>query len=133
MDSLQAGIKHLEFWVSNLDRSLNFYQPLFFIIGWAQYDNNGFRAVGSGTKIYFRENNVTKIDTVGPRHICFRALSREVVNKVKEYLLTTKDTKIIRGPIESEYKGKKSYHVDFRDPDGYIIEVSYTSLDTTSK
>ena len=132
MDSLQPGIKHLEFWVSNLDVALNFYQPLFFLIGWAQYANNGFRAVGSGTKIYFRESNVTKMDTVGPRHVCFRALSREVVNKVKEYLMTTR-AKVIRGPLETDYNGKKSYHVDFRDPDGYIIEVSYTSLDTTTK
>lgn len=132
MDSLQPGIKHLEFWVSDINKSLDFYQPLFFIIGWAQYADNGFRAVGSGSKIYFRQSNVTRIDSVGPRHICFRAMSREVVNKVREYLLKTR-AKIIRGPIESEYNGKKSYHIDFKDPDGYIIEVSYTTIDTTSK
>jgi catechol 2,3-dioxygenase-like lactoylglutathione lyase family enzyme len=132
MDSLQPGIKHLEFWVKDLEVSLNFYQPLFFLIGWAQYANNGFRAIGSGTKIYFVQENVTRIDTIGPRHVCFRAMSREVVNKVKDYLLTTQ-AKIIRGPMESEYNSKKSYHVDFKDTDGYIIEVSYTNLDTTTK
>jgi catechol 2,3-dioxygenase-like lactoylglutathione lyase family enzyme len=119
-----AGIKHIEFWVKNLNNSLNFYQPLFLMLGWAQYADNGFRA--GGTKIYFRENDVTKIDTVGPRHICFRALSRDIVNQVYEYLKPQR-IKIIRGPLESEYKGKKSYHVDFADPDGYIIEVSFSS------
>ncbi|MEK6918572.1 MAG: VOC family protein [Nanoarchaeota archaeon] len=132
MDSLVPGIKHLEFWVSNLDKALTFYQPLFFLLGWAQYANNGFRAPGSGTKIYFVENNVTKIDTVGPRHVCLRALSREIVNKAHEYLIFA-NAKIIRGPLESEYSGRKSYHIDFKDPDGYVIEISYTTLDTTTK
>ncbi|MDP2705847.1 MAG: hypothetical protein Q8O49_01425, partial [bacterium] len=63
----------------------------------------------------------------GPRHLCFLANSRKVVDEVARFL-TNNDYDIIRGPLESHYKNRDSYTVDFRDPDGYIIEVATESI-----
>ena len=120
-------IKHIEFWVSNLEISIDFYHELFRIIGWEQVDSNGFS--DGTTKIYFREQKLISQSTIGPRHICFLAESRDIVNTTAEYLKKTQVT-ILRGPIEMEYKSKKSYTIDFKDPDGYILEVATTTKTT---
>jgi catechol 2,3-dioxygenase-like lactoylglutathione lyase family enzyme len=119
-----AGIKHIEFWVSNLEQSISFYKKLFDLIGWEQYDPNGFRC--EVTKIYFVEKEVSFNGNIGPRHICFEADSKEIIEKVSN-LLKERNLDIIRGPIEYEYKGNTAYTIDFRDPDGYIIEVATKS------
>ncbi len=116
-----SAIKHIEFWVSNLDESLKFYNILFSLLGWSKYQNHGFE--NNNTKIYFREKDVKRADTTGPRHICFNAKSKEVVDKVSEFLKNV-NAKIIRGPLIINYKDKSSYTIDFRDPDGFILEVS---------
>ena len=38
----KQGIKHIEITVSDLQRSLNFYDSLFEIIGWQKVDKNGY-------------------------------------------------------------------------------------------
>ena len=119
-----AGIKHIEFWVSNLKKSVSFYKKLFDIIGWEQYDPNGFRC--GMTKIYFVEKNTSFKENIGPRHICFEADSKGTVEKAAEFLKTN-GTSVIRGPLEYTYKGNTAYTVDFKDPDGYIIEVATRS------
>lgn len=50
---IKVGIKHIEFWVSDLKRSLQFYKPLFSLIHWKQVNGNGFS--NGETKIYFVE------------------------------------------------------------------------------
>jgi len=119
-----AGIKHLEFWVSDLKRSVSFYKELLSLIGWEQYDENGFRC--GVTKIYFKEKKVSFNENIGPRHICFEADSKELVDKIHDFLKKN-NSSIIRGPIEYTYKGNLAYTVDFRDPDGYVIEVATRS------
>lgn len=119
-----SGIKHIEFWVSDLKRSISFYKEFFSLIGWDQYDTNGFRC--GMTKIYFREKKVPLTENIGPRHICFEADTNGVVEKVFNFVKEAK-VHIIRGPLEYAYKENISYTVDFRDPDGYIIEVATRS------
>ncbi len=121
---MDTGIKHIEFWASDLKRSLEFYSQLFPLIGWKQFDDTSFS--GGDTKIYFIEQAVTSNKNVGPRHICFLADSKEVVDSVGEFLKGI-NTQIIRGPVESSYKNRSSYTVDFKDPDGYILEVATKS------
>lgn len=119
-----SGIKHIEFWVSNKEISIAFYKELLGLIGWEQYDTNGFRCGMS--KIYFVEKDVAFKENIGPRHICFEADSEELVKKVFDFA-REKNVDIIRGPIEYIYKGNTAYTVDFKDPDGYIIEVATRS------
>lgn len=119
-----AGIKHIEFWVSDLERSVIFYKKLFDIIGWEQNDQNGFRC--GNTKLYLVEKLVSFQENIGPRHICFEADKKDFVDQVATFLKNN-NTSIIRGPLEYTYKGSAAYTVDFKDPDGYIIEVATRS------
>lgn len=117
------GINHIEFWVSDLSRSLPFYERLFAAIGWRKLGEGEFSS-GSG-EVYFVEKPLPRVDTVGPRHICFQASSREMVDAVAR-LLKESPAAVIRGPIDAPEYSKDYYTVDFRDPDGYVVEVAHT-------
>jgi catechol 2,3-dioxygenase-like lactoylglutathione lyase family enzyme len=119
----QPGINHIEFWVSNMERSMNFYRPLFELIGWKPLGNYAFSS--GNMEIYFKEVAHSRVDSLGPRHICFQAVSREVVNEVGRYLREI-GADVIRGPVEMPHYSEGYYTVDFRDPDGYVLEVAYT-------
>ncbi|MFE8702785.1 VOC family protein [Cytobacillus sp. FJAT-54145] len=119
----KPGINHIEFWISNGENSLPFYEGLFEIIGWKKLNDWAY-STGS-IEIYFKEVSHARKDTLGPRHICFQAESREVVDSVFHYLVRN-NIKIIRGPIERNEYSEGYYTVDFYDPDGYVLEVAYT-------
>jgi len=121
----KATIKHIEFWVHDVKHSMRFYKGIFDILGWNHIEKNAFS--NGQTKIYFVEQSVRLQKTIGPRHICFLANSRKVVNEVARFLINNKRS-IIRGPLESHYKNRSSYTIDFRDPDGYIIEIATKSV-----
>lgn len=121
----KATIKHIEFWVSDLKRSMRFYTGVLSIIGWNTIEKNAFS--NGQSKIYFIEQDVKSQKTIGPRHICFFASSRKAVDNVGQFL-TKNSYSIIRGPLESHYMNRSSYTVDFRDPDGYVIEVATKSV-----
>lgn len=101
-----TGIKHIEFWVSNLEKSLEFYKALFIILDWKLVEEKGF--TNGETKIYFKEQPVSFNKNIGPRHIYFLAGSRELVDEVGDFLKTN-NSFIIRGPIDSHYKDRSSY------------------------
>lgn len=121
----KAAIKHIEFWTPELKRSMKFYNGILSIIGWKEIGENAFS--NGQTKIYFTEQDVEAQKTIGPRHICFLAGSHKEVDDVGQFL-TKNNCNIIRGPLESHYKNRNSYTVDFRDPDGYVIEVATESV-----
>jgi catechol 2,3-dioxygenase-like lactoylglutathione lyase family enzyme len=112
------GIRHIEFWVSNLRKSLDFYKKLFAILGWEHVDENGFS--GDGVKIYFLEMKGVAINkTLGPRHICFQAKDQSVVDEVGKNFQANS----LHGPAVLHPNG--SYMTVFTDPDGYILEVAH--------
>jgi catechol 2,3-dioxygenase-like lactoylglutathione lyase family enzyme len=119
----KPGINHIEFWVSDLARSVAFYRPLFDAIGWSQKSDAEFSS--GSTILYFVEKPVGRVDGVGPRHLCFQATSRAVVEKVASLVKAGSGT-IIRGPVEMPEYSQGYYTCDFRDPDGYVIEVALT-------
>ena len=93
----KAGINHIEFWVSDLERSQAFYAALFRAVGWQQKSDTEFSS--GSTTVYFYEKPVKRVDGVGPRHICFQAVSRAVVDDVAT-LLKKNAADIIRGAID---------------------------------
>ncbi|MCL5009047.1 MAG: VOC family protein [Patescibacteria group bacterium] len=105
---------------------MDFYRPFFSLIGWRGFDDTSFYS--GDTKVYFVEKNTSFSNNIGPRHICFLADSRGMVDQVGDFLKTA-GVKIIRGPLESSYKNRVSYTVDFKDPDGYILEVATVSAE----
>ncbi len=114
-------IRHIEFWVSDLKLSLEFYKELFLAIGWSHVDENGFSK--DGVKIYFYEKqDLTRdIEVPGPRHICFQVENKDIVDLVSN-LSKVKDL-VLHGPGILHPNG--SYMLVFKDPDGYILEVAY--------
>ncbi|MEC2627899.1 VOC family protein [Bacillus cereus] len=123
MNTLRAGIHHIEFWVANLEESISFYNKLFSIIGWRKLNEIAYSTGES--EIYFKEVDEEIVRTLGPRHICYQAIHREVVDEVADFLSSTK-VKVIRGPIEMNHYSEGYYTIDFYDPNGYIVEVAYT-------
>ncbi len=53
MNTLRAGIHHIEFWVANLEESISFYDMLFSIIGWRKLSEGAYSTGES--EIYFKE------------------------------------------------------------------------------
>lgn len=124
-----TAIKHIEFLVSDFEKAIGFYAGLFDVLGWIKVSENGFK-IGD-TKIYFKENKELSMQkSLGPRHICFQADNRVVVDEVGAYLKKY-GAKMIRGPLEAEGEkySKGYYTVDFYDPDGYMLEVAHSPLD----
>ena len=119
----KAGINHIEFWVSDLKRSQPFYEHLFRVVGWRQKSDTEFSS--GSTTFYLVEQPVTRVDGVGPRHVCFQAASRSVVDDAAS-MLRSRSADIIRGPVEMPDYSNGYYTVDVRDPDGYVIEVAHT-------
>lgn len=117
------GINHLEFWVKDLEASLLFYGKLFPLIGWYELTKTSYSC--GNHEIYFKEMPVQFQDSLGVRHICFHATSRDVVDTVGEWLKEINAT-IIRGPQEMPQYDKSYYTVDFRDPNGFVLEVAHT-------
>ena len=115
-----AAIRHIEFWVSDLNASLKFYQELFSYLDWEKVDDNGFAC--DGTKIYFIENKsaISAQKAFGPRHICFTATNKETVDSIAH--LPSLASKILHGPAELHPGG--SYMVVFTDPDDYVLEIA---------
>ncbi|MEJ8755913.1 VOC family protein [Pontibacter sp. H259] len=116
------GINHIEFWVKDLEQSVAFYSKLFPMIGWYELNKTSFSC--GRHEIYFKEMPVAFHDSLGVRHICFHAVSREVVEQVGEWLQSIK-ADIIRGPVEMPQYDASYYTIDFRDPNGFVLEVAY--------
>ncbi|RNL90129.1 hypothetical protein ED312_06850 [Sinomicrobium pectinilyticum] len=122
-NKLKPGINHIEFWVSDIPKSVKFYSSFLPLIGWEQISNVSFS--DGNIVIYFIEmKGINKTKSLGVRHLCFQATEKEQVNKVYEALETIKAT-IIRGPLFMHYSAAY-YTVDFYDPDGQVLEVAHT-------
>lgn len=123
MKQFKPGINHIEFWVANLAESMSFYSRLFSIIGWKQVNDTAFST--GETEVYFKEVDERIMRTLGPRHICYQAVSCSVVDEVANFLRST-EVKVIRGPVEMNHYSDGYYTIDFYDPNGFIVEVAYT-------
>jgi len=122
-NQLKPGINHIEFWVSDIRKSMKFYNSFLSLIGWKQISEVSF-STGSMV-IYFREmKDIEKTRSLGVRHLCFQATEKGQVDHVYDALIA-QQTKIIRGPILMPYS-KEYYTVDFYDLDGQVIEVAFS-------
>ncbi len=116
-------IHHVELSVSDLQRSAAFYRSLLLELGWNEarpgmYHKDGCEiylkaAPGAGSGAHY-----------GVRHLCLRAGSREEVDRVGARL-AARSVSILRGPQAMPEYGATYYTVDFRDPDGFVLEVAH--------
>jgi len=122
-NKLNPGINHIEFWVSDIQKSITFYNSFLSLIGWEQISAISFS--NGSMVIYFQEmKGVEKTKSLGVRHLCFQAINKEQVDQVYDTLVNGQ-ADIIRGPQIMPYS-KDYYTVDFYDPDGQVTEVAYT-------
>jgi len=120
---LRPGLNHIEFWVSDVKRSMAFYESVLTLVDWAKISDN---SLSSGSMIlYFQQvNGLEELCSLGVRHLCFQATQKDQVEQVHN-LLVGMGSEIIRGPQNMPYS-EGYYTVDFFDPDGQVTEVAYT-------
>ena len=128
-------VDHLDLVVSDLERSLEFYNGLLKPLGFERnvdiVGERGERVVyiggAGGTSVSLRQAqsdaHATPYDryAVGIHHLCFGAPSREVVDERAAWL-RKRSAEIESGPAEYDYT-PDYYAVFFYDPDGIKLEI----------
>jgi catechol 2,3-dioxygenase-like lactoylglutathione lyase family enzyme len=118
-----GAIHHIEIAVSDMARSLEFYRSLRLSLGWEELRPGMYRK--DGCEIYLKAQATASAGPhPGPRHVCLRAASRDEVDRVGA-LLKASGATILRGPQAMPQYGPRYYTVDFRDPDGFVLEVAH--------
>ena len=125
------GVAHLILAVSDWDRCKPFYEDLLSFLGLkpmfsgeaGMYYVGGRTAVGVGPcEQQFAQSRFVQ-NSVGLHHVCFRARSREDVDKVYAFLVE-RQAKIVHPPEDGPW-APGYYSVLFEDPAGIRIEVNY--------
>ncbi|HEX7836559.1 MAG TPA: VOC family protein [Kofleriaceae bacterium] len=125
------GIAHVQLTVSNFEACARFYAPLMELFEMALvFDDNDVKYwVGGRTAIAItrcgerhRSERFVQ-DRVGLHHLCFRARSREDVDRVFE-LLQQLEAPIVHPPEDGPW-ARGYYSVLFEDPDGIRLEVNH--------
>lgn len=128
-------VDHLDLVVTDLERSLDFYNGLLEPLGFTRNSEiegeRGERVVyiggTGGTSVSLRaaqsDAHATPYDryAIGIHHLCFGAESREVVDERAAWL-RDRGAEIESGPEEYGYE-PGYYAVFFRDPDGIKLEI----------
>ena len=125
------GIAHLQLTVSDMARSIPFYEKLLTSLEMTILvkQKEFFYCIGGRTGVAIspvaKEHQATPYEQrrVGLHHLCFRARTREDVDAIYQTALELK-AKIIRAPKEDNW-APGYYSVLFEDPDGIRIEANY--------
>ena len=125
------GMAHVVLTVSQFDKAVAFYKRLLPFLGLQLvfesddfcYHVGGRTALGIQPCDPEHEGERFVQQRVGLHHICFRARSREDINRLHELLLELEAT-IVMGPTEGPW-APGYYYVLFEDPDGIRLEVNF--------
>jgi len=125
------GMAHAILTVSQWDKARAFYAELLPFLGMTKvYDGNNFLYhVGGRTALGIQrcaaehENARFVQNRVGLHHLCFRARSREDIDKIAAKLRDM-GAFIDRGPLEGDW-APGYYYIVFEDPDGIRLEVNF--------
>ena len=126
------GIAHIQLTVSDVTRSVRFYEPLlhFFEMRTIVKTPQIFYCVGSRTGIAISQADPEYRGDrfhqrrVGLHHFCFRARSREDVDETFRLVERLEGVRIVHGPQEDGF-APGYYSILFEDPDGIRIEVNH--------
>jgi catechol 2,3-dioxygenase-like lactoylglutathione lyase family enzyme len=125
------GMAHVILTVNDWDKAHAFYAELLPFLGLKKvFDGNNFLYhVGGRTALGIQrcaeEHAGTSFvqNRIGLHHLCFRARTREDVDKVGEKLRNM-GAHIDRGPMEGGF-APGYYYIVFEDPDGIRLEVNF--------
>jgi len=122
---------HIKLAVSDYKKSYFFYKAIFDTLGYKQVvdkekqagwtSNEGYGILITQAKI---TNSKYEFGFVGIHHLCLKANSVEIVDKVYKILLE-KDIFIFDPPKTYKNYTDKYYAIYFADPDGMKLEVAY--------
>ncbi|MBV1931506.1 MAG: VOC family protein [Porticoccaceae bacterium] len=127
------GIAHIQLSVNDGPRCLPFWEKLCHFLEMKTLIRNEetIYCIGSRTGILVRvappdkRSKAFEQDTSGLHHFCFRARSKDDVDKIYQFVETQLDAKIIHGPEDSSRFAPGYYSILFEDPDGIRVEVNY--------
>ncbi|PIE47860.1 MAG: bleomycin resistance protein [Gammaproteobacteria bacterium] len=126
------GIAHMQFTVSNMERSKAFYEPFLHALEMVTLvdEPEMFYCIGGRTGLAITpcsaENSHQSFNqlNVGIHHYCFRARTRNDVDEI--YGIAVKlGANIIREPAENNEWAPGYYSTLFEDPDGIRIEINH--------
>lgn len=122
---------HTKIAVSDYKKSYPFYKSIFKEIGYKQVtdkDDHASWVSPKGYGVSIAQAKVTnykyKFDAPGLHHICLKARSIGIVNRIYQSLLK-KGAFIFDAPQKYPEYTDKYYAVYFSDPDGIKLEVAY--------
>lgn len=122
---------HVNLTVNRFDAARAFYGRLLPFLGMELvFDGKDmFYHVGGRTAVGIQRGAAEHADAsfeqlrVGLHHLCFRARSRQDIDRCAE-LLRELDATIVRGPLEGGW-APGYYYVLFEDPDGIRLEINH--------
>ena len=126
------GIAHINFTVSNFERSLPFYKELFAHLGLREMINidGYYYCVGKRTAIDIQACSNDNADVpfdqgrAGLHHYCLSMESREDVDALAEFAKGL-GAQIVRAPAGQDDWFPGMYSCLFEDPDGIRIEANH--------
>ncbi len=128
-----GAINHVALTVSNLDKSLKFYQPILTFLGYKNTENYPGVAIwesettGSAVNLWEAKPEFVsynhKLYAPGLHHLAFNADSPAQIDRFYQLLLQI-DAKILNPPAEYDY-APGYYAVFFTDPDGLKLELAH--------
>ena len=125
------GMAHIVINVSRWEECKEFYKKLMPFLGMEQvFDGQEYiYFVGSRTAVGIKKceqeynEQVFQQEMIGLHHFCLRSKSKEDIDEIYRFLLTT-NAKIVGKPKEGEW-APGYYFVLFEDPIGTRIEVNH--------
>lgn len=124
-DAKTYGLTHVAIAVSNVERTMEFYQQVFDMQ--VMYHEKGFIQLttpGCNDILVFEEKEGSPIgQTGGIAHFGFRLKSPADINEMADKIIAAEGKIIEKGEFISG-----SPYVFFKDPDGYVVEVWYELL-----
>ena len=121
---------HIEIYVSNLDKSKEFYSWLLSILGfklfqeWEQgfsYKKNGFYIVFVQAKEKYLSRGYNR-SNIGLNHLAFRCDSKDEIDQIRN-LLIQRNIVLLYDNKYPNAGGDEHYAVYFEDPDRIKIEI----------
>lgn len=127
------GIAHIQLTSSDPERSLPFWEKLcaFFNMRTLIRNTDTVYCIGSRTGILVRAAPLEKREQAfdqwrpGLHHFCFRARSREDVDRVHEFIVKELHANVVHPPEDGDRFAPGYYSLLFEDPDGIRVEVNY--------
>jgi len=126
------GIAHVQLTVNDPERGIAFWEDLCHFLGMKTLvrAEGIVYCIGSRTGILVRgapegkEKRRFDQDMAGLHHLCFRARSREDVDRVHEFVSAQEAACLVHAPEDSDF-APGYYSLLFEDPDGIRVEVNH--------